>query len=143
MRECRVEVREGSAGRDEVSGRSGGNTRPRTLTSEMAPNHRSRGWCWTINNPTFGDSLDLEALKNNCTYFVFGRERGEDRGTAHWQGYCYFKNHVGAARVRQLLRRAHVEPQRGTCNQAITYCKKDGDFEEWGQAPELGGGQTQ
>lgn len=108
----------------------------------MAPNRRSRGWCWTINNPTFGDSLDLESLKHNCIYYVFGREIGES-GTPHLQGYCYFKNHVTMSRIKGLLRRAHVEPQRGTCNQAIVYCKKDGDFVEWGDAPEHGGGTTQ
>lgn len=116
---------------------------PQTLSCEMAPSHRSRGWCWTINNPALGDTFDLERLKTAATYYVYGIERGSDRGTLHWQGYCYFKNHVTMARVKQLLQRAHIEPQRGTCNQAINYCKKDGDFEEWGQAPELGGGQTQ
>lgn len=109
----------------------------------MAPGSRSRGWCFTINNPTFGDALDIEALKQNCAYYVFGREHGEDRGTLHWQGYCYFPNPVSMSRVKQLLRRAHVEPQRGTCNQAITYCQKEGDWEEWGDKPEHGGGSTQ
>lgn len=46
-------------------------------------------------------------------------------------------------RLKLLLTRAHVEPQRGTCNQAINYCKKDGQFVEWGQPPEHGGGSTQ
>jgi len=109
----------------------------------MAPQARSRGWCFTINNPTLGDLLDVEQLKQHAKYYVYGKEHGTDRNTPHWQGYVYFANAITMVRCKQLLERAHVEPQRGTCNQAITYCKKDGDFEEWGDAPNHGGGNTQ
>lgn len=113
------------------------------LIRQMAPNSRSRGWCFTINNPTIEDLLQLEELKAHATYYVYGREHGQDRNTLHWQGFVYFANPIGMARCRQLLRRAHVEPQRGTCNQAITYCQKEGDWEEWGDKPQHGGGGTQ
>lgn len=109
----------------------------------MAPNSRSRGWVWTINNPTFEDARDIEGLKQHVVYYCFGREVGTDRETPHFQGYLYFQNACTLARVKQLLRRAHVEPQRGTCNQAITYCQKDGDWEEWGDKPQMGGASTQ
>lgn len=109
----------------------------------MARASKSRGWCFTINNPTFSDALQVEDLKQTAQYFIVGTERGEDRGTLHLQGYVYFKNACGLARVKQLLTRAHLEAQRGTCNQAIEYCKKDGDWEEWGDKPDHGGGRTQ
>lgn len=109
----------------------------------MARQARSRGWCFTINNPTFQDAIEIEFLKDQVQYYIYGKEHGQDRNTPHWQGYAYFANPVTMGRVKGLLSRAHLEPQRGTCNQAINYCKKDGDFEEHGQAPEHGGGTTQ
>lgn len=107
------------------------------------PEGRSRGWCWTINNPTFDDLLSVEELKNHVNYYVYGNERGTDRETPHWQGFLYCDTKLSFSRVKQLLPRAHVEPQRGSTNQAIEYCKKEGDWTEWGSPPDHGGGRTQ
>lgn len=103
---------------------------------------RSRGWCFTLNNPTDDDQLRVSKLCDDARYAIAGKEVGE-LGTSHLQGYVYFTHPCTMGRVKRLLPRAHIEMQRGTCNQAIQYCKKDGDFEEWGEAPELGGGSTQ
>lgn len=104
---------------------------------------RSRGWCFTINNPTVDDSIHVDALRSHAVYYCFGVETGQECGTLHFQGYVYFKHPVTMQRIKRLLPRAHLEPQRGSCKQAIEYCKKDGDFEEWGDAPDAGGKLTQ
>lgn len=104
---------------------------------------KSRGWCFTINNPNAADALQVNQLKNYARYYVCGAEEGTDRGTPHYQGYVYFKHACTLQRVKHLLPRAHLEPQRGTCSQAIEYCKKDGEFDEWGDKPDHGGGKTQ
>lgn len=98
------------------------------------PNARSRGWCWTINNPTGWDTADVEKLIEGAQYVCYGRETG-DTGTPHWQGFCYFQERKSFRQLRELLPRAHLEAQRGSCEQAIQYCEKDGDFSEWGQRP--------
>jgi len=103
---------------------------------------RSRGWCFTINNPTEADTVQVSQLQVYARYYVCGRETGSDRGTPHYQGYVYFQHAVTLQRVKQLLPRAHIEPQRGSNGQAIEYCKKDGEFDEWGDAPDQGGGRT-
>lgn len=95
---------------------------------------KSRGWCFTINNPTGWDAADIEKLKEAADYVIYGVETGES-GTPHWQGYCRFKHPTTFRRVQQLIPRSHLELQRGTCRQAIEYCKKDGDFHEWGEPP--------
>lgn len=111
---------------------------------KMPPTTKSRGWCFTINNPTIGDEIELDELKLHTKYYIYGRELGEDRSTPHFQGFMYFANPTTFNRVRQLLSRAHIEAQKGTCQQALTYCKKDGDYEEWGDPPKAsGGGATQ
>lgn len=93
---------------------------------------RSLGWCFTINNPTEEDSL--VSLTEAAQYVIAGKEVGEE-GTPHLQGYCFFKTLKSLVQLKKLLPRAHLEMQKGTSEQAIEYCKKDGDYHEVGTAP--------
>ena len=63
---------------------------------------RSRGYCFTINNPTGWDEADIEGLSTAAEYYVYGRETGEE-GTPHLQGYVRFKNAISFMRIKQLL----------------------------------------
>lgn len=96
---------------------------------------RSRGWVFTINNPTDEDWDCIKKLSDDARYVVAGREVGEN-GTPHIQGYCFFKETVRFSRVKKHIKRAFLEKQRGNNIQAIDYCKKDNNFEEWGTPPE-------
>lgn len=104
---------------------------------------KSRGWCFTINNPTVLDELEVESLKDceTVAYLVYGKETGEE-GTPHFQGFLRFKHPVTLQRVKQFLQRAHLEVQRGTAKQAAEYCKKDGDYIEYGELPTSGAETT-
>lgn len=104
------------------------------------PQERARGWCFTINNPTSWDDIDLETLAADAQYVVRGKEVGESE-TPHLQGYCYFKNKKSFDQVKNYLPRAHIERQRGTFDEAIEYCQKDGDWIEWGNRPSGPSGQ--
>lgn len=95
---------------------------------------RSRGYVWTINNPTGWDDSDIERLIAEAQYVCYGKEQG-DEGTPHYQGYVYFTNLKSFLQVKNLIPRAHIEPQKGTCDQAIEYCQKDGEWKEFGQRP--------
>jgi len=97
-------------------------------------NARSRGWCFTINNPNGWDEADIDKLKEASTYGVVGKEIGEE-GTSHFQGYVRFEHPKTFAQVKAIITRAHIEKQKGTITQAADYCKKDGHFDEWGDAP--------
>jgi len=97
---------------------------------------RSRGWCWTINNPTSSDADSIHSLQSKgCSYYVYGQETGET-GTFHFQGFSYFPNKIAFSAIKGYLPRAHVERQRGTCTQAIIYCTKEGVVTEWGVKPD-------
>lgn len=90
-------------------------------------------WCITINNydlstlPAMFESPDI-------LYSIRGLEVGES-GTPHVQGYVCFRNKSSLAKVRRLFLGCHAEPKRGTVQQAIDYCKKDGSFTEFGDVP--------
>lgn len=98
--------------------------------------NQGKHWCFTLNNHTDAEVDALKALAESCQYLVFGREVGA-LGTPHLQGYAVFltKKRLNAIKKLDGLKRAHLEQKipQSTPLQAATYCKKDGDFEEFGE----------
>jgi len=94
----------------------------------------SKHWCYTINNLTEEDGGSIEDAKKMFAYNVVGKEIGVD-GTKHMQGYVIFINRKRLAGVKKIFPRAHLEIKKGTILEAATYCKKDGDFMEYGELP--------
>lgn len=94
---------------------------------------RGQNWCFTLNNYTSEDVARLSELvgNNDVRYIVFGREVGEN-GTPHLQGFVQFSTRKRPSQVSPIIsRRAHCEISRNV-NASRDYCKKDGDFEEFG-----------
>lgn len=91
-------------------------------------------WIITINNPTPED-LKIK-LTDSMTYLIVGKETGEN-GTFHLQGYCCFKNRQYLTAVKKVFTRAHLEikAKNSTHAQASDYCKKDGEYVEYGVLP--------
>lgn len=96
----------------------------------------AKHWCFTVNNPTPEDKAGLATAweEGKLAYLVAGNEVG-DQGTPHIQGYVVLAKKTRLAGVKKLFPRSHVELARGTPKQASEYCKKDGDFQEWGELP--------
>lgn len=96
-------------------------------------------WVFTLNNPTADESLFLNGLveRGEAKYLVYGRETAPTTGTPHLQGFIVLPRNARLRAVKRVLgvERIHVELSRGSAAQAADYCKKDGDFEEFGQAP--------
>lgn len=109
-----------------------------TLGSEAgrASPGQSVNWCFTVNNYTDDDQLMLNQLgwSLDVKYLVYGREVGR-AGTPHLQGFIVFQTRKRFRTVRDLLPRCHIELGRGAAYQAAGYCKKDGDFVEFGVRP--------
>lgn len=92
-------------------------------------------YVFTLNNYVDADLQRLRDLAASCRYLVFGREVGES-GTPHLQGFVIFGTSVRFNRAKRSLGdRCHIEPARGSSRQASDYCKKDGDYEEFGTCP--------
>ena len=110
------------------------------------PTGIARRWCFTLNNPS---QVEREILRqigehiqdlNWIEYIVFGHEVG-DQGTYHLQGYLILSARMRFQQINDRIwgdrnnHRIHWEVSRGTPQQAIQYCKKDGQFEEYGEPP--------
>lgn len=95
----------------------------------------AKHYVFTLNNYTPAELEAARDFRRFCSYLVFGRELGET-GTPHLQGSfsCIERRTLGWCRAR-LGGRAHLELRQGSARQASDYCKKDGDFDEYGVLP--------
>lgn len=89
-------------------------------------------WIFTLNNYTDEEILKIQNFSVN--YLIYGKEKGES-GTPHLQGYVIFKNYRNLLNVKKLSPRAHWEPAKGTSQQNIEYCSKEGETYEVGPRP--------
>lgn len=103
---------------------------------------RSKRWCFTLNNFTEDDEIWLLNLYENgdmdVSYLIFEEEHMQD-GTPHLQGYIEFNKRKRMQQVKNAInQRAHVEVARGTPQQNIAYCSKEGDPYEFGDHTSAG-----
>jgi len=105
----------------------------------MTSQGQSKFWCFTINNPKKGWD-ELNAL-SNWAYIVAGKEVG-DKGTKHLQCFVAYNCRTRFSTIKNQLPTAHIERMMGTPLQAADYCKKDGDYMEFGTLPDYLGGAT-
>lgn len=106
----------------------------------------ARNYVWTLNNYTEEEIAELTALGTELPspvqYIVWGKEKGES-GTPHLQGYLSLESKKGFKFVRSLLpKRVYCAVAKGTNKQASDYCKKDGQWEEYGTLPAGKGHRT-
>lgn len=98
---------------------------------------QGKKWCLTLNN--YSDT-EYEILKfwvtENCKYAILGKEVGKENGVPHIQGVIHCRGNKRLSALKKVNSRVHWEVQRGTDEEAITYCvKEDNDAWEWGTRP--------
>lgn len=89
---------------------------------------RCKHWCFTV----YADEVKFFF---DAVYCIFGNEKCPTTGRWHKQGYVVFESNKRLTALKKLDSSAHFEPKRGTVQQAIDYCKKDGDYYEFGTPP--------
>lgn len=105
---------------------------------------RSRGWCFTINNYTEDDYINVLWVDEWCEYLIVGWEIGEECGTPHLQCYVYFENAIRFKTLKEMIPRANIRKANGTAAQNRKYCTKEDypvpnvEFWESGILPETG-----
>lgn len=101
----------------------------------LMTNGQTKYWCWTLNNYTEQEVADIAGAveANAAAYICYGEEVGSG-GTPHLQGYLELskRSRLSGAKKVPGLSRAHFEARRGTQEQAVKYCQKDGTFTEFG-----------
>lgn len=107
------------------------NTKLTILTMES---ERKRNWFFTWNNY---DEQSIEYFREyfetgKAVYIVIGKEVGES-GTPHLQGCIFLKNAISMRGLRKIFGSGlHWEVTRRE-KASIDYCKKDGDYVEFGE----------
>lgn len=103
---------------------------------KMERDTQHRSYCFTLNNYTIAEEMKIQSL--NCKYLIYGREKGLE-GTPHLQGYIQYSFAKRFSVVKKDLgERCHIEPARGSAEDNIKYCSKDGDIFEAGSRPTQG-----
>jgi len=86
-------------------------------------NQKTRNFVFTLNNPTEEEENELIQLDER--HILYQRERGAQEATEHLQGLIIFRNPRSPNSALRLIPRWHVEPMRGTYDQAARYCTKE------------------
>lgn len=96
----------------------------------------ARHYAFTLNNYTDDDifSLASSVESGSVSYLIFGKETSSS-GTPHLQVYVYFGKRLSIKQAKVCLAiQAHFTVARDI-PRSIEYCKKDGDFTEFGVSP--------
>lgn len=99
-------------------------------------NPRSTRWVFTWNNyentPQWDLILDQFFLKIGVVYYIYGKEEGEESHTPHLQGYFRCDKRIYKNTLTNSNIPWYVAVARGSEDENIDYCSKQGNFEEAG-----------
>ncbi|AXL65905.1 replication-associated protein [Cybaeus spider associated circular virus 1] len=101
-------------------------------------NSRSKNWCFTSYNV---ESEPFLQQRNKIQYLIWGRETCPDTNRPHLQGFVAFKVRTKFSTLKNF-ENFHFEKTKGTIHEAVEYCKKDGDFTEYGVLPSATGNNS-
>lgn len=83
--------------------------------------NRSKNWCFTIFNKP-----QITLTKWNARYIIYGQEICPKTNKEHLQGYAQFNKTMTLNQLKTINKEAHWEKQKGTTDENIKYCSKDG-----------------
>lgn len=94
----------------------------------MSANKKIRHWCFTSFK--MDQNWDIEGYR----YLIVGKETCPESGRLHWQGYIELNGPQRMSYIKKIFNdnTIHLEIRKGTREQARDYCKKDGNYQEYG-----------
>lgn len=89
-----------------------------------------RHWCATFFNEPSHPRRNGDGLR----YLIVGEETAPTTGRKHWQCYMEFQEKTSMKKIKEIFNdnTVHLEPKRGSREQARDYCKKEGTYKEHG-----------
>jgi len=109
------------------------------MATEPRNDTRSRNWCFTdFDNIDFNHVWEQDqdvGKAHDIRYLCVGQEECPTTGREHQQGWVQFTTPRRMGGVKRILEndRLSVRPCNGNERQNDVYCKKDGDYESWGE----------
>lgn len=107
----------------------------------MSQQPKTRRMCFTLNNYTEEEANNVATFldSDEVVYGIVGREQGE-QGTPHLQGFFILRAPQRYSFVHSRASpRLHLEVTRAKSANASEYCKKEGDYDEYGELPNAQG----
>ncbi len=106
--------------------------RPRQV---MGSGHACINWTFTLNNYRQEDftALDELFLSGKFKYMIYGKEICPTTGTPHLQGFLQMAKKIRFRGLKQLLGDKYHLEQAEHPWFAAEYCKKDGEWNEFGK----------
>lgn len=116
-------------------------------------NFQAKSYVFTLSCGAYADSVcgpidqktqvvvslrAFQKLAQECEYAIAGTERYKDSGLLHLQGFIHLKKKQRLNKLKPFFNGiAHWEPKsdKSKISQASDYCKKEGDFVEFGTRP--------
>lgn len=96
---------------------------------------RAVRWVFTLNNYTHNEEETIQTLPD-VEYMVYGREIAPSTRTPHLQGFVVFKGRKYMSWIKShTTERIHLEIARGSTQQNVDYCTKEGDVWTTGDCP--------
>ncbi|UOX38818.1 Rep protein [Finch poxvirus] len=91
---------------------------------------RNRNFIFVLSN--YDDEEYKKLTEIDCVYMIIGKEIS-DNGVRNLQGYIEFNSLKTLNRLKSINSRIYWEPRCVSQKQAIDYCKKNGDYIEFGE----------
>lgn len=81
-----------------------------------------RNWCFT----SYSDYIAFNEKHHSVIkYCVWQREKCPETGRLHFQGYIELNKAIRFTGLKKIIGECHVEPRKGTRDQARAYCMKE------------------
>lgn len=92
---------------------------------------RLRNFCFT-DFVTTDEHIQSILANLPYSYLIIGRETCPTTWAQHLQCYCELSRQLSVSKIKDILGNVHIEERRGTNRQAASYCRKEGNFMEYG-----------
>lgn len=99
------------------------------------PVAQARNWCFTLHDWSDIELNRILAADPLVRYVIVGEEKCPTTGRQHLQGYVQMNDKCSFKKIKDCwnLERLHLEICRGSAEQNVTYCSKEGNVHSAGE----------